>query len=143
MKSFYAAAAKMIDVLPYLLVPFVDRGRNWDGCDCWGMVRLIARYEYGLDYPALDGRYATSDDGGAVGALIEAERDNWQPIEHGTERGGDFVTLAVRGSEAHVGTVLEPGLMLQTIKTTGPVVASYKRNPWRKRVREFYRWKAA
>lgn len=130
----------MIDVVPYLHVPFEDRGRDWSGCDCWGLARLVARFDFNRDFPAHDGSYESADDGEGVGAVIDEERACWQEIPAGLEVPGDVVTLVVRGAEAHVGTVIEPGMMLHTMKRTGPVVESYRRNPWKKRVRGFYRW---
>jgi len=122
-------------------IPFVDRGRDWNGCDCWGLVRLIATHEFGRGYPMLSGRYETSEDGNTVQELIDTERSKWQEIKAGQEKFGDFVTLFVKGAECHVGTVLSENRLIQTMKSTGPTIERYDRNPWKKRVRKFYRWK--
>ncbi len=36
----------------YLAIPFKDKGRGFDGCDCWGLVWLIYKTELGIDLPA-------------------------------------------------------------------------------------------
>jgi hypothetical protein len=37
----------MIDIRKYIGIPFVDRGDSFDGADCYGLLRLFYREEFG------------------------------------------------------------------------------------------------
>ena len=41
----------MIDYKKYLEIPYKPLGRDWNGCDCWGLLCLIAKGEYGITLP--------------------------------------------------------------------------------------------
>src|SRR5580704_13710594 len=36
----------------YIGIPFKDEGSNFDGCNCWGLVRLVLIQEAGIAVPA-------------------------------------------------------------------------------------------
>lgn len=44
----------------YVGIPFVTSGRDINGCDCYGVVRLILTNEYGFDLPMLLGDYTNA-----------------------------------------------------------------------------------
>ena len=41
----------------YVGIPFKSGGRTSDGCDCYGLVRMVLKNEYSLILPMLDGKY--------------------------------------------------------------------------------------
>lgn len=44
----------------YVGIPFVSGGRDYDGCDCYGLVRLILGNEYQIQLPALNSDYSNA-----------------------------------------------------------------------------------
>lgn len=78
----------------YLAIPYRKGGRTWDGCDCWGLVRLVLKEERGIILPSFDS-VSTSEDFGRLRLMfthVEKPEDF------------DLVDLRVRGPFfAHVG----------------------------------------
>ena len=78
----------------YLAIPYRKGGRSWDGCDCWGLVRLILKEEKGVVLPSFDS-VSTPEE---FGLLRQAFTQVVQPQDF------DLVDLRVRGPFfAHVG----------------------------------------
>lgn len=97
--------------LAYLGLPWRDHGRDHDGVDCWGLVRLVYRERWGLDLDGYDGVYASAGEVAAIDAAIRtaAVSPTWMRIDRPIE--GD-VALYRRGrAEAHVGLVIGERLL--------------------------------
>lgn len=41
----------MIDYKKYLSIPYKPLGRDWSGCDCWGLLCMIAKSEWNVTLP--------------------------------------------------------------------------------------------
>lgn len=123
----------------YVGLPFVERGRNRSGCDCWGLFVLVQREVFGLDLPAFSDAYATVLDRAALADLIAGHMGPWREIDPGKERPGDAVLMRLAGSESHIGIVAGQGRVLHTERGAGSVIESYRETRLRRRVAGFYR----
>lgn len=99
----------------YVGIPFVDGGRGWKGCDCWGLVRLVFKEEFGIELVDYKISYE-------LGVLIDdaakKEAVNWVP----TDKFDIPCLVEVRGLgglTTHVGVSLTKGKMLHTNKALG------------------------
>jgi cell wall-associated NlpC family hydrolase len=44
-------------VKKYIGIPFVSNGRKREGCDCYGLCRLVLQDEYDISLPELSNEY--------------------------------------------------------------------------------------
>jgi cell wall-associated NlpC family hydrolase len=129
----------MINVLPYLRVPYVSKGRAMDGADCWGMVRLVLARELGQIVPSYTDAYIDSEDE-TVASAIDLFSISWSRIEPGAERVGDVLVINVLGEPYHCGVIVAPDRFLHTLRKRGPGCEPYKQGFWAKRIEGIYRW---
>ena len=90
----------------YVGVPFKDQGRDFRGCDCWGLVRLVYKNVLDIDLPSY-GEISASD-------LKEVSRniagnndiEPWVEVERAREF--DVAVMRFYGSKriGHVGIVV-------------------------------------
>jgi lipoprotein Spr len=107
----------------YIGIPFLDKGRTRDGCDCWGLNRLIWGERFFLWVPSFLDAYEEAHDGATVArAIVDYGLTDpaWREVAAGQERLGDGVHLVgyykIDGrwekAEMHVGIVLAPGVLI-------------------------------
>jgi len=128
-------------VARFVGIPFVAHGRDYDGCDCWGLLRLVWRDAFGWEAPLHDGpswEPGTSAD--EISAIITRESARYPQIEPGSEKEGDGIVLRMRGGDMHIGVVVTPGRMLHVEEACATVVEDYRRPAWRHRIVRFHRF---
>ena len=107
----------MIDTAKYIQIPYKDRGRSFDGCDCFGLAILIYRHEFNREL--VDVIYATAEDREAIARLINtnAPTIDAQPVDAPEE--GDLVLMRNAGVSAHIGVYLDGGMCIHTSRHYG------------------------
>lgn len=126
----------------YVGVPFLERGRNLDGVDCWGLVQLILQEQFAIKVPDLLDEYYTTGDAEHNQQIVlnqEAEwRADWQQVSEAKE--GDIVVLRVNGLPVHVGLVIQPGMFIHCWRKANTTIESYRSAHWTNRVDSFWRY---
>lgn len=134
-------------VADYFGIPFKEHGRDRDGLDCWGLVRLVYMEQFGVDLPSLaDGYEGTGTEyGGQLAAQITEESMRaWKPVSAPLLRDSDVIVLEVLNQPMHVGIVLCKGHMLH-VERLGKRGVGYARPEcydsvhWKNRLHGFYR----
>lgn len=129
----------------YMAIPFRDRGRDRQGCDCWGLARLILAERASIDVPPFDA--IATDDTPAVAHTIAAERGKFLEVERGAELPFDIVTMRAVcevdgmawGGEFHMGMVTMPGHLVHTERATGVQHVPFSHPTVRDRIRRIFR----
>jgi len=128
------------DYTKYLAIPWKDKGRDYSGCDCWGLVRLFLKDDCGLDLAALDGDYATARDVQAVRELADREKARWIPIKPQNAQKGDVVELSLSRADYHVGVMINEKMVLHIEHGSWPVIALLGGKRIRGRLRGIFRY---
>lgn len=125
----------------YIAIPFVEKGRDKAGLDCYGLVRLVYGQEIGIDLPDYLAAYETTDDREALNALISHEKSQlWREKPNGRECEFDVAVLKMRGVPMHVGVVIGGGKMLHCLKGVGTSIERYNSIKWQSSVAGFFGW---
>ncbi len=121
----------------YIGIPFLDKGRTCEGCDCWGLTRLIWGEQFSLRVPSFLDTYEEAHDGATVArAIVNYGLTNpiWHEVAPGQERSGDAVHMVgyykIDGhwekAEMHVGIVLEPGVLIHVEEGINASLMNYR-----------------
>ena len=125
----------------YVGIPFVDKGREASGLDCWGLVRLWYRQERCIDLPCYADIYTDTQDERPISDEIKRAIDaEWIKIESKHAREGDVIILRMRGVPMHVGIVTKRGYMLHCEEGVGVALERYDSARWASRVVGFVRY---
>lgn len=130
----------------YRGIPFLSHGRDRNGCDCWGLVRMVYAEQFGIDIPSYIDVYEDAngvDFSSATGGRLA----DWQETDSAIA--GDVVLMRVRTRQKvdafHVGLVVCPrrrvmlhiheGINVCTERYDGPMWSRRLAGVWRHNAR--------
>lgn len=130
----------------YYDVPYRERGSDFSGAYCWGLVSLFYREEFGIAVPDYTQDYLPGAEVEEIRRLSRRELDSWREV-HVPET-GDVVLVSVRrrGEPEHCGIYVQAdgkaGLLNVRQRIQGPGCSSWEpldRGFWSSRVVGIYR----
>lgn len=128
----------------YIGLPFKEHGRDRDGVDCWGLVRLVLADQFGTPLPSYADGYGSTEDAEDIGRLVRGEMGPWRQLVSGEERPGDVVLMRLLNQPMHVGVIVAPRLagswMLHIEDGIDACLETYDGAKWRRRVLGLYRY---
>lgn len=123
----------------YMNIPFKDKGRDEQGADCWGLVRLIYKNELGIELDDYSDSYFDTNDREVLAKIVSSEKNqNWITPESPKEF--DVVILNMRGIPIHVGIITKQNHMIHCAKGINTVHEHYGTSKWKHKVMGFARW---
>ena len=122
----------------YIGIPYKDNGRDLDGVDCWGLVRLVYKNEYDIQLPSFAEQYLGASDVDVTKELIAINKENWQQSQNKTI--GNVVLFRVLGNESHVGIYIGNNKFLHARQNHASAIESLNSVSWNKRVVGFYNY---
>lgn len=128
----------------FIGIPYRDKGRDWHGCDCWGLVRLIMAEIYGVHLDSYTQCYATAADPRSGLKVVQAGvLDDWRCVT--TPQAGDMVVLNIASRPWHCGVMIDAAHFIHApcLDRHGRPIASELAElggpDWKHRLNGFYR----
>jgi hypothetical protein len=121
----------------YIGIPFLDKGRDINGIDCWGLVRLVYKQEYHIDLPNFSTNYE-ADDTEQMRDLLAQYKEGWEKIDAPTE--GCIVLFNILGVESHMGIAVSSTHFLHARDRYDSAIESFESVAWRNRITGFYKY---
>lgn len=124
----------------FISVLFKEKGRDRNGCDCWGLARLIYKEKLNIELPLLLD-YDTTKDSKSISKLYDIEHQDWEEIPVGEEKEFDILVFKIVGLPTHVGVVVKKGIMIHCENKRGSHITEYYKDiQWNKRLVGVYRY---
>jgi cell wall-associated NlpC family hydrolase len=115
-------------------VPWTNKGRDYAGWDCWGLIVRFYGDVFGIDIRKLEGVSCRENPKEALREL-EVEAHNWPEIPLGSEQPGDVAVWR----PLHTGIVIAKNRMIHCDIETETCLEYYNTAQWRFRLIGFYR----
>lgn len=122
-------------------IPYLNRGSDFAGCDCWGLAWLFHREVLGQEIPRYEG-YANASDPDEVSARIRAGWEGWQPVALPDVVLGDVLALRLGRHPVHVGIVINQTWMLHILEGRNSCLERYTQGMWKHAIVRIGRWKS-
>lgn len=131
---------------PFIGLEYERGARGPDLFDCWGLLMLVEREQFGHAIPAYEGIVWNGgrDHDGRTETAEVVERESaalWTPVGLDDEQAGDAVVLRMYGAPLHVGVVATPGWMLHSSEDANSALERYDGMAWHSRVIGFHRFR--
>jgi hypothetical protein len=131
-------------VAPYIGLPWKTMGRDREGLDCWGLVRLVFLERWSIALPAHSTCGWNSQmrprDALLLARTIERSiGEDWKPVAWVGRREFDAVRLLVQGQPLHIGLIVSPEWFLHIQAGHDAAVERFDSMIWRDRVHGVYR----
>lgn len=120
-------------------IPFVERGRDRRGVDCWGIVKIGLKTGWGIDVPSYAEDYMTTTDREEIAQLVAREALGWREVPLDQAKSGDVLFLRIRGEECHAGLIVEPPWFLHAIRGACVCLERWDAKMWERRLGAIYR----
>jgi len=121
-------------------IPFVDRGRDRNGADCWGLAMMSMRH-FGKVVPDMD---VSCFDTPSIHALYDGERARWAWQKVDSPEPGDLGVMCLDPklphTMQHVAIYIGNGRMIHTMKKRESHLVKIDDPYWGKKIIAWYRW---
>ena len=128
----------MLNLSPFLAIPYKHGGRDYNGADCWQFIRIFYRDVKGVDIPDVFEEYDVNWSVKGKNSFFENYYKLFNKLEK-PELYSIVIFQNKQGITNHGGITLGYGKFIHCCKD-GVLVDNYKKPAWQKRINGFYQW---
>ena len=121
----------------YVGIPFLAKGREKTGVDCWGLVKLVYEEQFNTILPSFADHYEY-DDTERIAELTAQYKEAWEvTIE---PKPGSVILFKVLGHVSHVGIYIGNNNFLHCRENHSSAIESLDSINWNKRIAGYYNY---
>lgn len=128
-------------IIKIMSMPFMDKGRDYDGGDCFAVVYLAYRDVFGVQLPKYLDEYDDAGESSATRTQIKdavlQHKRKWEQVE--SPQAMDVVLFCLGGQPLHVGLMIDKKSFIHCEKKIGVVIESLNDTRWVLRKEGIYR----
>ena len=121
----------------YIGLPYISNGRDENGIDCWGLVRLFYKQEYDIQLPSYTEEYSGAYDTRIL-EMMDQYKNNWSQVP--TPEAGSVIVFNILGEPFHVGIYIGEDKFIHARDGMDSVVESVNSPKWAKRIEGYYKY---
>ncbi|BCH63205.1 tail assembly protein [Agrobacterium vitis] len=123
----------------YVGIPHAPHGIDREsGVNCWTLVCLTYREQFGIDLPTYTGDFVSIDEAAEIETLFADEAAiRWSVVDTPAEF--DLAIFRRGRFETHVGVIVRPGVMLHVVGEDQAKLERYDNGVWKPRLKRFLR----
>lgn len=122
----------------YVGIPFKTLGRTRNGCDCYGLVKLVMKEHYKIDLPEI-ATYLNALDHKNIAPVIDENTPLLAGEKIAEPKEGLVVVLSSsEGLSSHVGLMVTDELILHTTYKTGALIEPLSSKYIKNRIKGYY-----
>ena len=127
-----------MDLIKYIGLPYKEYGRDFNGCDCYGLIYLFYKHELGIELPTYSALY-NHNNSDSIKDIISREKTKWIKVDK--PKKFDGILFNISGMYNHIGIFLDNNLFLHSAKIRGESCIERITHPfWNTRIEGFYRY---
>ena len=123
----------------FIGIPFVDGGRDFNGCDCWGLSLLLFKELKGIDLPDYK---ISCDNMSKIDSKIAEQRQFWLKITLDELENNVPALVVMRFNSVtlcnHTGVYIGNSSFIHTSKRVNSHISSIYSPAWNRRIEGFY-----
>jgi cell wall-associated NlpC family hydrolase len=121
----------------YVGIPYILHGSDINGCDCYGLIKIIYENEFDIKLPDYNNHYTPNTDDDEIIDIYKKEVRKWKQVQ--TPKIGSVIYFVISGQPKHVGVVIGDREFLHNMSDkTSSNIGDFKSNKWKRRVIGFY-----
>ena len=129
---------KAFNTSKYIGIPYTNKGRSIQGSDCWGLVRMIYRDEFGIQLLSFSDDYESSEEGIKVREVVQKGKDIFDATQKESPEYGDIIVFNMKGNPCHVGVYVGGDRVLHVLRGTECVIERLSSHRLKGRVEGYY-----
>jgi cell wall-associated NlpC family hydrolase len=123
----------------YIGTPYADLGRDWSGCDCWGLARLVYKLELNISLPSYAGDYVSAQERAEIDSLINQPDANIPWSQVAIPQPFDLLLFRRGQMHSHIGIAADARHMLHMDGEDQARIADFTQPRWSNRFCGAYR----